>query len=323
MSFSPGIPPAVLRDRHRLSPQQINILYCTKVIEESRDEKAVALDRVAEFIRLTDALTEAGVAFIPLKGPLLAVRLYGDPTARYSHDLDILVNEDDIENASGVVTASGYGQPSPPLPDDVSTRRKRCKYNHHISFNNPGNGQIVELHWRIMNRPWMRFTDIDFLMRKNLTEQEFAGRKFTVLTLEFELLYLVIHGGAHHWGRLKWLADVHRILETQVFSEAKFSDLTERLKAGRLVALCNWALKEYMPSSGQLPCNANAPAYMVRSVSLAIAGENYHGPQTIKEIASNIRYGLSAYRGISYKLKLAATVVINSLLSGRLSRALE
>ncbi len=323
MSSITGIPPALLRDRHRLSPHQINMLYGRKVIEESRDEKTEALDRVAEFIRLTDALTEAGVAFIPLKGPLLSDRIYGDPTARYSHDLDILINEEDIEKAAGVFTASGYGKTAPSFPDDVSRRRSLIKYNHHLSFTHSDKSQIVELHWRIMNRPWMRFTDIDHMMRQNLAEHKFTGRKFTVLSFEFELLYLIIHGGAHHWGRLKWLADVHRMLETRMFSEVKFKDLTEKLEAGRLVALCNLALQDYMPSSGQLPCNAKAPAYMVRSVREAIAGDAYHGPQTIKEIVSNIRYALSAYRGLAFKLKLVCTVVSNSLLSGRLSRALD
>ena len=318
-----SLSPETLRDRHRLSPQQINTLFGRKVIEESPEEKAVALERVAEFIRLTDALAASGTAFIPLKGPLLSERLYGDPTVRYSHDLDILVNNDCIKKAASVFAASGYTQLPPLMPEDFRGMKKQMKSNHHISFIHPGKGQIVELHWRIMNRPWIGFTDIDALLSENLAEHEFAGRRFIVPCMEFELLYLVIHGGAHRWGRLKWLADIQILLQTKVFSETKFKDLTERLKAGRLVALCNWALRDYMPSAMQMPCNAEAPAYMVRSVRHSITGEYYHGPQTIKEIVSNIRYAFSAYRGIPYKLKLAATIVSNSFLSGRLSRIID
>ncbi len=318
-----SIPPTILRDRHRLSPQQINMLCGKRVIGESREEKAEALDRVAEFLRLTDALVAARTAFIPLKGPLLSERLYGDPTVRFSHDLDILVKTDDIENAARVFTASGYAQMPPPIPEDLRRREKLIKYSHHISFIHPDIGQIVELHWRIMNRPWIGFTDIDTLLSENLSEYEFAGRKFTTLSVELELLYLIIHGGAHHWGRLKWLADIHRLIEIKFFRESKFITLTERLKAGRLVALCNWALRDYMPSARQLPCKADAPAYMVSSVQQAIAGESYHGPETITEILSNMRYAFSAYQGLPYKLKLAGTVVSNSLLSGRLRRALD
>ena len=239
-----AIPPEILRTRHRLSPLQINILFGRNVIEESREEKAVALERVAGFLELTDTFTRAGVGFIPLKGPLLSERLYGDPTARYSHDLDILVREEDIANAAGVLAASGYMPLSPSLPESSGRRKKQLKNSHHISFIHPDREQIVELHWRLMNRLWVGFSDVDGLLRENLTEHEFAGRRFTVPAVELELLYLVIHGAAHHWGRLKWLADVHRLLETKTFSRERFSDLTVVLKAGRLVAMCNAVLRK-------------------------------------------------------------------------------
>lgn len=318
-----SIPPEILRTRHRLSPLQINILFGRNIIEESRDDKAVALERVAGFLELTDALTRAGVGFIPLKGPLLSERLYGDPTARYSHDLDILVREEDIANAYRVLAASGYIPLSPPLPESSGRRKKKLKYNHHISYIHPDREQIVELHWRIMNRPWMGFSNIDGLLQDNLIEHEFAGRRFIVPAVELELLYLVIHGAAHRWGRLKWLADVHRLLEAKAFSETGFSDLTKILKAGRLVALCNEVLMEYFPKVKLLPCSARPSEYMLRSVRRAIASESYHGPATIAEILNNIRYALSAYPGLGYKLKLAGTVIGNSLLSGRLSRVLD
>ena len=37
-----------------------------------------------------------GIRALSLKGPLLAVDLYGNPEMRYSHDLDILVSEADF-----------------------------------------------------------------------------------------------------------------------------------------------------------------------------------------------------------------------------------
>lgn len=317
------IPPVVLRNRHRLSPPQINLLYGSRIIEESREEKAEALSRVAEFLRLTDAVTAAGIGFVPLKGPLLSHQLYGDPAARYSHDIDILVEADDLETAARVLADSGYSQLPPLMLQDISRRRKLIKYNHHISFNHPGNSQIIELHWRLMNRPWLGFADIDGLLRENLTDYEFAGRRFTVFSPEFNLLYLVIHGAAHHWGRLKWLEDVHRLQNTKDFSDIKFIDLTEKLKAGRMVALYNRILAEYMKDAKLLPCSTKAPAYMISSVLRAIEGESYHGPETFSEILANLRYASSAYRGLLYKLKLAGTVVTNSLLSGRLSRFMD
>jgi hypothetical protein len=42
----------------------------------------------------------------------------------------------------------------------------------------------------------------------NLSQLSFAGRTFTVLNPELDLLYLVIHGGLHGFFRLKWLVDI-------------------------------------------------------------------------------------------------------------------
>jgi len=61
----------------------------------------------AELARLSRALQRAGVAALPLKGPLLAEMAYGDVTLRYSIDLDLLVRRQNLERALAVLADSG------------------------------------------------------------------------------------------------------------------------------------------------------------------------------------------------------------------------
>jgi hypothetical protein len=49
----------------------------------------------AELLRILDALKEAGIKAMPLKGPVLAQQLYGDVALRQFSDLDILVARED------------------------------------------------------------------------------------------------------------------------------------------------------------------------------------------------------------------------------------
>ncbi len=318
-----GIPPEILRDRHRLSSQQVNALFGRKVIEESLEEKAKALGKVAEFLKVTDALKEAGVSFVPLKGPLLSFRLNGDATYRYFRDLDILVDASAVTEAKEIIDSFGYQDCGPAWPSDRKMQHRTLTYSHHLALINPVNGQIIELHWRLMNTQWLNFRQTDNLIGNNITTADFAGRKFSVLNNELELLYLVIHGGLHRWGRLKWLADVHEYLKSQKINWEIFNEFSDSLKAGRLVALCNTMLAEFFPGGPLIPCSSSASKHMVGASFKTIAEDDYSGPETIREIMKNLPFGLAVYPGVSFKVRLLCGVVGNSIFHGRMSRLFQ
>ncbi len=58
--------------------------------------------------RLIEALADANISAIPIKGPLLAQRLLGDPTFRSSQDIDILVSADSLLAAGRALALVGY-----------------------------------------------------------------------------------------------------------------------------------------------------------------------------------------------------------------------
>lgn len=315
------ISPDVLRNRHRLSPQQINSVFGDKVISENIEEKTGSLGKVAEFIRVTDALRSAGINFIALKGPLLSQRIYGDATFRYFNDLDILVDFSSLSLVLNVAEALGYKQAGHEWPEGGKLRRRLLKYYCDISFVHPEQPVSLEMHWRLLTRQYLNYKPAERLIDQNQTSVSFSGRDFNVLNNELELLYLVIHGGKHHWGRLRWLVDVSDYIRTQEIDWDKFSVLTDQMGARRLVSLCSHLLSIYLPGRASLPCPDNPPVLMFRHSVRKIEADDFRGPETVKELFRDLRFSLSAYRGLRYKLRVIADTVGTSLYFGRLSRA--
>src|SRR5256712_7738510 len=58
--------------------------------------------------RLLAAFNRAGLAVMPLKGPVLADQLYPDPMLRATADLDLLVRHDDVVAAESLLEGLGY-----------------------------------------------------------------------------------------------------------------------------------------------------------------------------------------------------------------------
>ena len=297
------ISPEILRDRHHLSPQQINSLFGQKVIEESFEEKTAALEKVAEFLRVTDAFAAAGIKYLPLKGPILSFRLYGDATLRQYSDLDILIEVEALTRASVVLEEMGYSAEVAYWPAADRARKKLVSHTNELSFISPEKQLIIELHWRLLKVPLVSLPRLEEIVKQNQTSLTFAGRSFSVLSDELELLSLVIHGSTHWWRWLKWLVDIDIFLKKQSIDWKRFADLTEELKATRMVALCNAILSEYFPGGTLIPCTGQAPPFMIRFSDRMIISQEEPAKNFYSRIIQSVWFALISFPGIRYKIR--------------------
>jgi hypothetical protein len=312
------IAPEILRERHRLSPQQINSLYGKNVLKENHEEMTVALGMVGEFIAVTDVFSAAGIKFIPLKGPILSFRLFGDAASRSFRDLDLLVEPSSMSSIKAVMDSAGYREYDLSWPHEKRKQSLILKYCHDISYVHAEKQLMVEVHWRLLNRQSLNFKETEYLVKENQSAISFAGRTFTVLNNELELLYLVIHGGVHHWGRLKWLADVHFFLISQKIDGEKFCRHVRLLEAERLVALCNVLLCEFFSGSPLLPCSASSSLFMCRFSENRIQENEFSDPNSIKKLLHRLRFSMEAYPGFIYKWRVIFNTLAVSFWFGRL-----
>lgn len=184
------------------------------------------LELTKEMGRISGALAEADIRAIQLKGPVLAIQLYGDLSLRTSKDLDILIDPDDIERAEATMAKLGY-EATDKHDSDPNWKRKY----HHLSFSHKERRAEVEIHWRLNPNP------VEMLSFRQLWERKeavpVAGLSFYSLGKEDLLYYLTDHGARHAWFRLRWLIDIVRLVPR---IRAEETDLYLKKHGGREVA---------------------------------------------------------------------------------------
>lgn len=268
------------------------------------EAKAQGLDKLNEFLSLAGLFSDSGLAFIPLKGPLLSFRLYHDPLYRRFGDIDVLMDVPSVEKAIVLLKERGYHPVSFEFP--VHERRKELLLLHknEITLFHPGKAITVDLHWSLFRGLLAPPVAMGELIAGNLTSVEYEGRSFVVLNPELELLSLIYHGSWHSWNRLKWLRDVHQLLKVHALDEAKFRQLMASTDLYRLIGLCNALLAVYFPEGPRVPGQGKAPVRMVHFAIQGIAEDDELNLITFSHRLREFRFHLRFTPGIRFKINL-------------------
>ena len=291
-----------LHDRHRLSHQQIDRWLGENRSGEFLQEKMRQLEMVHLFLLITDKLKENNIPFVPMKGPLLSLRLYGDPAVRVLHDLDLLIDKKHLEDVIKLMQSEGFEFANNFIWPKEKYRQKLIIRNiHHIGFFNRQNHLLVEIHWVLTSKLAIPVKKVEKIISENLTTTTFAGRNFTVLNKEFELLFLLLHGARHGWSRLKWLADISEYARQEI-NENLFLQLAGQLKAKRIIVQTNYLLMKYFNTKLPVTREKHIPKQMLRFAEQNIVKTITSERLSSKEIIENFRYQWFLFPGIHYKL---------------------
>ena len=177
--------------------------------EAARNTRRVLI-QIAEAARVTRLLADAGIQSMIIKGPLLSVLAFGDPSLRQSQDIDLVLNPARVVEADRLIAQAGYRLITPEIeltpPRYQVYRRWRGQSGYYLtSFD-----VTLELHWRLTANSLL-MPDVATLCSR--TQQvRVAGTNFATLPDEELFLYLCVHGSVHMWFRLKWLADIAALL---------------------------------------------------------------------------------------------------------------
>lgn len=167
----------------------------------TRAKNLFTLSLTAELFRILDEFRQAGVTAIPVKGPVVSLFAYGDPGMRNYTDLDLLVRQEEILPASGLMSKLQF---EAQVPEQAI---RAGKIPGEYQFTRPGTQVIVELHTENTLRYYpqpVRFADMFARQRRILLD----GKEIPVLRLEDEFLFDCIHGTKDFWERLMWAADI-------------------------------------------------------------------------------------------------------------------
>lgn len=155
-----------------------------------------------EAVRLHALLRASGIPSLLVKGPALAVQLYGQAAARSSCDIDLLVRPGSFGDARRILDEAGYqmATASPPDPSDK-----------HLILRGTPNQILVELHWRLSPPAQEVVFDEEELWERSVSIPV-AGQTVATLSLPDAVLHLAAHGRTHRWSHWKWVCDVAQSL---------------------------------------------------------------------------------------------------------------
>lgn len=145
----------------------------------------------SELRGILEAFSANAIPVIPLKGPMLADRIYGGVNLRQSSDIDLLVWSPHVGSANSVLEKLGFTSSSSPHPYHVSWQRGTT---------------CVELHFDVVVQRDFNFDTAGAI--KRATPREFLGQPVWQFAPSDELLFLCLHGMRHHFERLTHVLDI-------------------------------------------------------------------------------------------------------------------
>lgn len=168
------------------------------------------LSLFAEMEELNQVLQSNGMSALFLKGPLLAKDLYEDLSSRTCGDLDVLIPFRDLQAVDNLLVQLGYKK-----DEYIKTLLGDWKWrHHHFTYFHKEKGTKVEIHWRLNPAPSKEPMFEDLWKRKR--QFVLKDKPIHYLGEEDLFLFLVTHGARHGWSRLRWLMDIHKILDKEL-----------------------------------------------------------------------------------------------------------
>jgi hypothetical protein len=158
-----------------------------------------------------DALLDAGVVPIGLKGLDFLHRFYDAFDLRTLDDMDLLVRRRDLPAALDALARAGWQD----LP--AAQRDHYLRGSHHLPLPGPGPVPVdIEVHWNLVQAGRYRL-DPEALFQRAVPH-EVAGRPVLRLHDHDTVAHLLLHHFTHYFDRrLKWTVDLKFLIELPGF----------------------------------------------------------------------------------------------------------
>lgn len=171
-----------------------------------------------ELVRVIDYFKKSDLPVICLKGPVIGQKVYGLVGLRTFKDLDLLIEETRLSEATVLLKQLDY------ILD--SSSEYDAKRSHHLVFIHSQTRHMIELHWRLHPNILHEPTFLELWSRHETVT--IAGVDVPCLETEELFVYLISHGAKHAWFRLRWLYDIHLFLEQPLDFDRIRNRLAER-----------------------------------------------------------------------------------------------
>ncbi|MDB9518336.1 nucleotidyltransferase family protein [Roseofilum reptotaenium CS-1145] len=190
---------------------RVDIAFFEVIHSEFKQNACRNLSLTQELIKIIRLFERQNIPVLAFKGPVLAEIAYQNLGLRQFLDLDILIPEEAVAQASQTLIKQGY------LPQFEFKGWQEHQYTQirpEHNFYSPQKEVHLDLHWSLISsalsfheNPQLIWEDENYQDRVQLANQ-------TLLTLSPEalLLFLCVHGAKHDWSHLSWVCDIAELL---------------------------------------------------------------------------------------------------------------
>ena len=197
--------------KNRLEPMAAERLDGAACLDLAADEAALTtMWQISLLGHLARLFAQQGIRVLSVKGPALSMEIYGTPGMRSNHDLDLLVERQNVDQAVELLVQDGWTWYERDVLTTPKRRAESLHVQHHYLFTK---GEMcVELHWRLL--PWD--CDVFEQLWEERRQVMLGGAEIAVPGVVHQLHHLVYHGVRHGFHRMKWLADLAVLLPRHV-----------------------------------------------------------------------------------------------------------
>lgn len=266
------VPSLVYNNLKRFTGNSIPEIVRTRLKNCFHRNAQQVLAKTAELMRIVKKFNQNNIPVLPLKGPVLALQVFGDVGLRHVGDLDIMVPAECVKKAENLMLQEGYRRTYPGF--DLTPRQHSYYTLHskHSEFYNQDRRISVELHWRLCSNPYLFPLQFDAIWKDRQTVR-LAGADVAALSLEHTILFLCVHGATHAWFKLFWLNDIARLLQKyQTIDWSKLMVHAARLGVRRMVAegviLANLLLDSPLPGQVRVYAEKDKAVYSLARMAL-------------------------------------------------------
>jgi hypothetical protein len=170
----------------------------------------------AEISSICHPLNQEGIKAIPLKGPIAAKQIYNDFTAKFSRDIDFLIQQEQLDHTIQIIEQQGYVITYP--YQSLSAKQKKAfqKVNNQLAFFHVQKKIQLEIHWRLFVNPYLLPITFDKLIAEG-SQIQIGKTTVPCLSNKHLLFFLCAHGAKHQWALLYWLVEVATLIKKENF----------------------------------------------------------------------------------------------------------
>ncbi len=202
-----------------------------------------------DLLKVIDLAQKNNIQLLLFKGHPVNEWIYGHNHLRTSTDVDVCIPPKDIPVFEKLLLEKGYINDRPTFSLNEKEFAVFLKIDNEKSYSSPTKTKL-DVHFKLFKNPYLLVLPED--NSACIIEDTYYNKKIFRLNDAYTLLYLMVHGKIHYWGKMMWLVDIAKL--TQKLSQETLQEAFHLAQKNKLeplflatLSLCNIALEMPIP----------------------------------------------------------------------------